>query len=161
MQVFARFCCCFAAIMHFYLRISNFCCTFVVLLIPEILSGTSFVKFASHPARVLFFFILKKIPPIIFAYIKEKQYLCTRIMDFERRSNDGQATVKRQSKPTCSQRRPENKPKIYVLYYIIYLYIIYFLNTVIFLFFLAYMQFLLYLCSGFQNTRHDKTECKH
>ena len=38
------------------------------------------------------------------SFIKEKQYLCTRITDLERRSNDGQATVKRQSKPTCSQR---------------------------------------------------------
>ena len=29
MQVIVCFCCCFAAILHFYLRISNFCCTFV------------------------------------------------------------------------------------------------------------------------------------
>ena len=110
---------------------------------------------------IYFFAFIYNLMAYKFTYTKEKQYLCTRIMDLERRSNDGQATVKRQSKQTCSQRRPENKPKFYVLYYIIYLYIIYFLNTVIFLFFLAYMQFLLYLCSGFQNTRHDKTECKH
>ena len=50
----------------------------------------------------------------------------------ERRSSDGQATVKANVQP----KLPRKLAKFYVLYYIIYLYIIYFLNTVIFLFFL-------------------------
>ena len=106
------------------LHTCNFYSTFVVLLIPGFYPAP--LSLSSRVILLAFFFssFFFKKSPIIFAYIKEKQYLCTRIMDFERRSNDGQATVKRQSKPTCSQRCPENKPK-FMYYTILYIYIYY------------------------------------
>lgn len=72
---------------------------------------------ADHYLHKILLFLPSKFAHPIFYY-----YLCTRLRYFERRSNDGEATVKRQSKPTCSLYRAEKKPK-FMYNTILYIYI--------------------------------------